>query len=926
MQIVGHEFLELAKGLYLSEDKKGVIIDLYDFTDTKQKTPKEQIVTALFDNLKSNIQNIGSEVECVIVRTGSTQDKDPWYLERIELDSALIYEIFPKINKLILPDELYTNGDLANKANSMDAFYFSNLAYKEEQNGNLEKAEYYYKWGAEVDFYWGNKHYGDFLVDQGRYKEAEECFLKIAGRNDISGDGNAHYAHLLLDTERYDEAIKYYEYVLHESDTSPREGICVRMETLFYESDAPIWKKLGTFYFNSLMSYYTGIAEEFIEDILLARSESDNDEISSDAKKRLFTLYSKGKFLIPGLFSPYVVDLYDLIDLEKAKKYSPSSNSGDLEDPDNPFWLELDTDEFNNTLGEMGIDDIYKVEKMLQNRAKSDNDEIKRGAMLALLRMYYEGHYYVGSEYCECIGGFDEMKDFDKVCEASKVFVEFPDTLDEIDCDWTYFNTVMYYIEKEHTDNENAFKNRFIDGIIKYAEENSENIDDVINGIQENLEWWYDERDDKYPFYLGYIPKGCTFVPTMSFFYSWHEFNTELTSIVIPNTIKEIQDNAFYNCCNLTSVTLPDTLESIKADAFENTGITSIIIPEGVTEIEENTFLGCEKLEYVKLPTSLKIIGADAFYGCSSLTSIELPENLEKIEAGAFFGTGITHVKIPKSVSFINSKAFYSSANYYDDDCVLAPIECFDVDDDNENYCSVNGNLYTKDMKTLVLYACKKHEETFKIPDEVTKIGSFAFYNCTSLTDVIMPNGVTEIGSSAFDNCTSLTSIIIPDGVTKIDRDAFRECTSLTSVVIPDGVTEIGSSAFLSCTSLTSVVIPNGVTKIGFNAFCNCTSLTDVIIPENVTEIGSSAFYNCTSLTDIIIPENVTEIGSYAFYNCTSLTSIIIPNSVTKIDRFVFRNCSSLKTIYCEAESQPQDYHEKWISDCNAEVIWGYKK
>ena len=42
MQIVGHEFLEITKGLYISEDKKGVIIDLYDFTDTKQKTPKEQ--------------------------------------------------------------------------------------------------------------------------------------------------------------------------------------------------------------------------------------------------------------------------------------------------------------------------------------------------------------------------------------------------------------------------------------------------------------------------------------------------------------------------------------------------------------------------------------------------------------------------------------------------------------------------------------------------------------------------------------------------------------------------------------------------------------------------------------------------------------------------------------------------------------------
>ena len=105
MQIVGHEFLEITKGLYLSEDKKGVVVDIYSFTETEQKTPIEQIATSLFDNLKSNSQNLGGEVECVILRMEYSKQKDPWYWPRVEIDITSFLEIFPKMNKISLPDE-----------------------------------------------------------------------------------------------------------------------------------------------------------------------------------------------------------------------------------------------------------------------------------------------------------------------------------------------------------------------------------------------------------------------------------------------------------------------------------------------------------------------------------------------------------------------------------------------------------------------------------------------------------------------------------------------------------------------------------------------------------------------------------------------------------------------------------------------------
>ena len=160
-------------------------------------------------------------------------------------------------------------------------------------------------------------------------------------------------------------------------------------------------------------------------------------------------------------------------------------------------------------------------------------------------------------------------------------------------------------------------------------------------------------------------------------------------------------------------------------------------------------------------------------------------------------------------------------------------------------------------------------------------------------SDIIIPANykgkpVTSIGSYAFYDCSSLTSITIGNGVTSIGESAFSGCRKLTSVTIPDGVTSIGNYVFSGCSSLTSITIPDGVTSISNNAFSGCSSLTSITIPDGVTSIGSSAFYDCSSLTSITIPDGVTSIGRYAFENCRSLTSIIIPDGVTSISESAF--------------------------------------
>ncbi len=270
------------------------------------------------------------------------------------------------------------------------------------------------------------------------------------------------------------------------------------------------------------------------------------------------------------------------------------------------------------------------------------------------------------------------------------------------------------------------------------------------------------------------------------------------------------------------------------------------------------------------------------------------------------------------------------------------------VSENNANYKSIDGNLYSKDGTTLIQYAIGKAATEFVIPDGVMSIGEYAFYGCSSLTSIEIPDSVTSIGDDAFYNCSSLeytikdglkylgntnnpyvllmdtettdiTTATIADTCKVIYQYAFGDCNSLTSVAIPDGVTSIGACAFENCSSLTSIEIPDGVTSIGNYAFLNCSSLTSVEIPERVMSIGEYEFFGCSNLTSIEIPDSVTSIGSNAFYHCSSLTSVVIPDSVTSIGYYAFENCSSL-TIYCEAESRPNSWNSDWDGYCP--VVW----
>ena len=198
--------------------------------------------------------------------------------------------------------------------------------------------------------------------------------------------------------------------------------------------------------------------------------------------------------------------------------------------------------------------------------------------------------------------------------------------------------------------------------------------------------------------------------------------------------------------------------------------------------------------EYEGLP--VKNIYSGAFGDSTSITSVVIPDSVTSIGSSAFYNcNSLTSVTIPNSVTSIGYGAFEYCFS----------LTSINVSNENTTYKSINGNLYSKDGKTLIKYANGKTDSSFIIPDSVTSIGEDAFEYCTSLTSVTIPDSVTSIGEWAFMDCASLTSVTIPDSVTSIGDWAFIDCDSLTSVTIPKSVTSIGEWAFSGCSSLTSI-------------------------------------------------------------------------------------------------------------------------
>ena len=261
----------------------------------------------------------------------------------------------------------------------------------------------------------------------------------------------------------------------------------------------------------------------------------------------------------------------------------------------------------------------------------------------------------------------------------------------------------------------------------------------------------------------------------------------------------------------------------------ESTGIGTLTFDGVVTMIGEYTFKNCTSLKSIVIPESVTSLGDGAFYGCENITSITIPESVEEIGTSAFTFT--------KKLAKFEGK-----------------------------YASEDGRTLVKDG---VLYAYAwASGDSYTIPEGVTSIADYAFYECDGIKRISIPAYVTEIGNYAFYNCDGLTEAYIDSSI--IGSHAFYECSYLKNLTLGNNVTRIENAAFYWLyNGIETITIPESVTYIGSTAFGSCDKLKSVYCkgatPATMSS-GTGAFSSNASGRKIYVPVESVEAYKSASY------------------------------------------------------------
>ena len=336
---------------------------------------------------------------------------------------------------------------------------------------------------------------------------------------------------------------------------------------------------------------------------------------------------------------------------------------------------------------------------------------------------------------------------------------------------------------------------------------------------------------------------GITYTVTSIKSYAFS--NSQITSVIIPNSIVIIDNGVFNGCYFLNSVSLPNT----------------------ITKIGKSSFSYCEKLTEIEIPNSVKSIGEYAFNGCSRLASISIPEGVTKIENYTFLDcSGLKTITLPSTITSIGNSAFAMGASWETTDeggmqliYYKRSIKCDAVIPPTLGNSLFDYNIITMEVPFASMMAYKEDE-------------SWAKYDITYLSKEVegqyyLPTSETEIAFSAKDTeSENYTGDVVIPGEVTIDEQTYT-------------VSSIGESAFADCSEITSVSIPESISTIAGTAFDGCTGLELLDMSEStaLTSISSNTFSTCTALETVNFPISIESIGASAFANCANLSNMSLP-------------------------------------------------
>lgn len=365
-----------------------------------------------------------------------------------------------------------------------------------------------------------------------------------------------------------------------------------------------------------------------------------------------------------------------------------------------------------------------------------------------------------------------------------------------------------------------------------------------------SVEWEVDLKLGIAPDRLPNIFMGCTKLSRFTMTGSNSRYYTVDNCIMHRPTAWGQTDHELILASNPSSI--PAAASVISSNAFVLCSeMTSLVVPDTVKKIEQGAFSGMSGLNEITVP----FVGRDAD-GFTADDKYRGPYLF-----GYVFGT--------KSWSYDNSIAvvqygmnqdpLYKYTYYMPKGLTKVTLTNGRVED--------NGFNNWKNLKELVGVVRLGHSALRNCTgitsidlSNCRGIDSYAFSG-TSITTVTVPEGC-DVSGSAFEDCKQLKSVVW-NGDSIVDNTMFKGCSALQSVTLTSNLTWIGDSVFEDCKALQSITLPDSLTHIGVSAFYGCSSLTSIVIPAKVTYVGGLAFGECSKLNSVTFKDTNNWVRSH---------------------------------------------------------------
>ena len=421
--------------------------------------------------------------------------------------------------------------------------------------------------------------------------------------------------------------------------------------------------------------------------------------------------------------------------------------------------------------------------------------------------------------------------------------------------------------------------------------------------------------------------------------YAFRDFeNPEFTSLTIPNSVTYIGKSAFSYTKSLDSIIIPEHVNTIGENAFFNSGIKKANVPPSVINFGGSAFYSCARLAEIDFRPTITAIPEYTFYGCAfpsfdiplyitgignrafasmKLKSVTLPDGLTTLGDYAFaYCDSIKKVDFGSSLKTIGAYAFSSSRKLR---CIELPATVTSIGDYAFQYCVLDSiTCHALNAPSIGYYTFRETPAAVVITVPCESVLKYAQANYWSnLSNFTCPGIVPDdpcsillgsgtAGTLTWKICSDRTLYIdgvgpMPDYNNVSATPWYSAQNALTKVVVGDSVTAIGNNAFSNFRKIGEVVIGDSVRTIGNNAFNNC-AFTSLVLPEKLTSIGNDAFYNCPIAGKVLIPDSVKTIGTYAFHG-NKMTHVSLGESVTTIGANAFNGCQNVGSIISKADS-----------------------